>query len=262
MVTSRFLAAAYQGLMALTAQENLMSGRMSALWQTLVMVAMSLSGVGRRLCGGAFDLFADVPAGGGVDAHDRPAGRVEAAAGLRERISTTAGARHNLIGDIKRLVRHRAVYAPVLIMLLFQFSPGQNTPMQFYLANTLHAPAAVYGEFNGIISVSFIPAFFGTLIFAEVLAADASLGRRDRHGATDGPAGIGALRRPGSDVGRADRAAGRYRGWRILRSDDALMPARAAGKPDDAGRRRPLQSEVINNIVDEGDIFVQASMLL
>ena len=32
--------------------------------------------------------------------------------------------------------------------------------MQFYLANTLHASPAVYGEFNGIIAVSFIPAFF------------------------------------------------------------------------------------------------------
>jgi hypothetical protein len=31
--------------------------------------------------------------------------------------------------------------------------------MQFYLSNTLHAPDAVYGEFNGLISASFIPAF-------------------------------------------------------------------------------------------------------
>lgn len=60
-------------------------------------------------------------------------------------------------GDIKRLFRHRAIYAPVIIMLMFSFAPGSNTPLQYYLSNTLHAPDAVYGEFNGIFAVSFIP---------------------------------------------------------------------------------------------------------
>lgn len=160
MVTSRFLAAAFQGLMALTAQENLMSGRMSALWQTLVMVALFISGVaggyvaghltysqtflliaGMTLLIAAMGLWKPRSVFGNV--YERPLAR-----------ST------NFIGDLKRLVRHRAIYAPVLILLLFQFSPGQNTPMQFYLTNTLHASPAIYGEFNGIISVSFIPAFF------------------------------------------------------------------------------------------------------
>ena len=31
--------------------------------------------------------------------------------------------------------------------------------MQFYLSNTLHASDAVYGQFNGLVSASFIPAF-------------------------------------------------------------------------------------------------------
>jgi MFS family permease len=160
MVTSRFLAAAYQGLMALTAQENLMSGRMSALWQTLVMVALSLSGLAGGYAAGhltysqTFLLVAALTLMIGVLALWKPR-PVYANAYQRPLARGT-----NLIGDIKRLVRHRAVYAPILIMLLYQFSPGQNTPMQFYLTNTLHAPAAVYGEFNGIISVSFIPAFF------------------------------------------------------------------------------------------------------
>jgi len=160
MVTSRFLAAAYQGLMALTAQEHLMSGRMSALWQTLVMVALFLSGLAGGYAAGhlsysqTFLLIAALTLVIGLmgfwkpksvfgNAYERPLARGT-----------------NFIGDLKRLIRHRAIYAPVLILLLFQFSPGQNTPMQFYLTNTLHAPAAVYGEFNGIASVSFIPAFF------------------------------------------------------------------------------------------------------
>src|SRR5215469_4348847 len=43
-----------------------------------------------------------------------------------------------ILGDIKRLFRHRAIYPPILIMFLFQFSPGTNTPMQFYLSEHIH----------------------------------------------------------------------------------------------------------------------------
>jgi hypothetical protein len=35
MLASRFIAAAYQGLMALVGQEALMSGRLSVLWQVV-----------------------------------------------------------------------------------------------------------------------------------------------------------------------------------------------------------------------------------
>jgi len=159
MVAFRFIGAAYQGLMALTAQEQLMSGRLSALWQFLSMVAAFIGGVaggwvvGHLTTAGVFLLLAAItglivllglwkPRGVFEGAYDRPQAR-----GL------------DLFGDLKRLARHRAVIPPVLIILLFQFSPGVNTPMQFYLSNTLHASDAVYGEFNGLISASFIPAF-------------------------------------------------------------------------------------------------------
>ena len=66
----------------------------------------------------------------------------------------------DLLGDLKRLVRHRAVYPAVLLMFMFQFSPGSNTPLQFYLTNTLHAPDAFYGYYNGIFLAAFIPVFF------------------------------------------------------------------------------------------------------
>ena len=159
MLAFRFIAAAYQGLMALTAQEQLMSGRLSALWQIVAMVAAFAAGMaggwvaGHLTYAATFVLMAAItaliallglwkPRAVFEGAYDRPQAR-----GL------------DLIGDLKRLVKHRAIYAPVLIVLLFQFSPGLNTPMQFYLSNTLHAPDAVYGEFNGLLSASFIPAF-------------------------------------------------------------------------------------------------------
>lgn len=159
MAAFRFIAAAYQGLMALTAQEQLMSGRMSTLWQVISTLATFAGGLGggyvtsHLTYSQTFVLLAAITALIGAiglwkpravfeNAYDRPQAR-----GL------------DFIRDVKRLVRHRAIYPPLLIILLYQFSPGLNTPMQFYLSNTLHASDAVYGEFNGLISASFIPAF-------------------------------------------------------------------------------------------------------
>jgi len=65
----------------------------------------------------------------------------------------------DLLGDIKRLVKHRAIYPAILILFLFQFSPGSNTPLQFYLTDVLHASDAVYGYYYAIFAVSFIPVF-------------------------------------------------------------------------------------------------------
>ena len=63
-----------------------------------------------------------------------------------------------LLGDLKRLVTHRAAYPAVLLVCLSQFTPGFNTPLQFYLANDLHAPDWVYGDFLGIQQAGYIPA--------------------------------------------------------------------------------------------------------
>jgi len=159
MAAFRFIAAASQGLMALTAQEQLMSGRLSALWQIIAMAGTFVAGVGGGFVAAhltyaqIFWVMAAITAPIGLigfwkpkavfaTVYDKPQAR-----GL------------DFVGDLKRLARHRAIYPPILIIFLFQFTPGLNTPMQFYLSNTLHAPDAVYGEFNGLVSASFIPAF-------------------------------------------------------------------------------------------------------
>lgn len=160
MVMFRFVAAAYQGLMALTAQEKLMSGRLSVLWQVLFMTGSFIAGVAGGYVAGhmsyiqAFVLIAALTMLIGLFGLWKP--RAVFSGVYDQPLARGA----DFIGDLKRLVRHTPIYAPVLIMLLFQFSPGLNTPMQFYLTNTLHASDAVYGEFNGITSASFIPAFF------------------------------------------------------------------------------------------------------
>jgi hypothetical protein len=65
----------------------------------------------------------------------------------------------NFLEDIKRLLKHRAVYPAVLINFLWNFAPGAATPLQFYLSNQLHAPDSVYSFYSGIFAAGFIPTF-------------------------------------------------------------------------------------------------------
>lgn len=159
MVASRFIAAAYQGLLALVGQEKFMSGRLSALWN-LVSSAPVVAG--------AF-------ASGYISDHLPPkttflmvaaATLLIAALGLWKPISVFAGAydrpqarRADLAGGLRRLVKHRAVYPAILICLLWNFAPGAATPLQFYLTEQLHASDAVYSYYNGIFAAAFMPAF-------------------------------------------------------------------------------------------------------
>ncbi|MGB8363878.1 MAG: MFS transporter [Rhizomicrobium sp.] len=160
MFLFRFVAAAYQGLIALIGQEQLMSGRLSALWQIVSAIPYIAGGFASGwvvehlpprqtfilmavLCGLLAFLGLWKPGGVFGRAYDKPQAR---------------GA--DFVGDIKRLVKHRAVYPAVLMMFMFQFAPGSNTPLQFYLSNTLHASDAVYGYYNGIFVAAFIPMYF------------------------------------------------------------------------------------------------------
>jgi hypothetical protein len=70
-----------------------------------------------------------------------------------------------LFASVKTLLRHRPIYPALLIWLLWNFAPGVQTPLQFFLQNTLHAADAAWGEWNAIFAASFIPTFvlFGLL---------------------------------------------------------------------------------------------------
>lgn len=159
MLSSRFIAAAYQGLMALVGQERLMSGRLSALWQ----IVSSLP-----ILAGAF-------ASGWMAEHLRPSQTFLLLAGLAFLIGVFSlwkpkavfahtyeapqARGSDFVGDIKRLFKHKAIYPAVLLIFMFQFAPGSNTPLQYYLTNHLHASDAIYGDFQGIFAASFIPVF-------------------------------------------------------------------------------------------------------
>ncbi len=159
-VTFRFMASAYQALMALLGQERQMSGRITVIWQVTQYIASLAAGF----------------IGGSVSASFSPAatflllallsflivifGVVKPGAVFSQTYDRPVARGSDLWGDLKRLVRHRAIYAPILINLMFNFGPGGNTPLQYYLSDTLHASDAVYGEYNGIFAISFVPTLF------------------------------------------------------------------------------------------------------
>lgn len=157
MIFARFIHAAYQGLMALLSQENTMSGRIAVLWiiisyipeitgswgsgylvenispaQTFMSMALIMSLLAVMACWKPRAIFSH--------AYDQP---------LAHRAS--------FLVDVKRLARHKAIYPAVLIMFMFQVSPGSSTPLQFHLSNSLHLSDSYYGYYNAIFAASFIP---------------------------------------------------------------------------------------------------------
>ena len=160
MLSFRMVAAAYQGLLALIGQEKLMSGRLSVLWQIILSLPVLM---------GAF-------ASGYLTEYLKPAqtfmilaafcgaialiGLWKPRAVLEHAYEKPQAQGAGIVGDLKRLFGHKAIYPAVLLIFLFQFAPGANTPLQYYLTNHLHASDAIYGDYLGIFVVSFVPMFF------------------------------------------------------------------------------------------------------
>lgn len=65
----------------------------------------------------------------------------------------------HIVGDIVRLLKHRPIYAPLTLWLLWNFSPSFGTALQYHLANTLHATDAQVGAFYAIFFGLYAPSF-------------------------------------------------------------------------------------------------------
>jgi len=160
MFSFRFVAAAYQGLIALIGQEKLMSGRLSALWNIVNSVPYIIGACASGWVAENFtprQIFAWMAIGAILIALF---GFWKPQAVFDRAYAQPAAKGWGLVEDIKKLMRHRAIYPAVLLMFLFQFSPAQITPFQFYLTDTLHASDAVYGYFSAVSAAAFIPMFF------------------------------------------------------------------------------------------------------
>jgi hypothetical protein len=159
MISFQFIIAAYQGLIALIGQEALMSGRLSALWNIFSYLPLSAA---------AF-------AAGFITEHMTPGetflivaaptllislfGLWKPRAVFLHTYDSTLARGSDLLGDIKRLLRHRAIFPALLINFLWYFTPGVQTALQYHLAEHLHAADSIYADYYGIYIVSFLPTF-------------------------------------------------------------------------------------------------------
>jgi MFS family permease len=159
LVSASFISAAHLGLMALVGQEKLMSGRLAVLWQVVATVplvagAAAAGYVAQYLKSSTtFFVLAALAAGIGLLGAWKPRAVFEHAYDAPQAQGSS------VLGDLKRLVRHKAIYPAVLLMLIFSFTPGGQTPLQYYLTNHLHASDAAYGDFTAIFAASFVPTF-------------------------------------------------------------------------------------------------------
>jgi Na+/melibiose symporter-like transporter len=166
-----FVSSAQHGLASTLGQQHAMSGQISAVWN----IFASIPTVAALLVGG---LLSDLLEGRNADQAARILFLVGAAimaaiavyalwrpASVFDNIRAERDADAHPLSDLKRLLRHWPIYPALLIWLLWNFAPGSQTPLQYYLQNTLHAEDAQWGQWNAIFAVSFIPTFmvFGLL---------------------------------------------------------------------------------------------------
>lgn len=152
-----FISAGFQGLQALIGQQAHMTGRLSALSNFFLFIPVSaaylLSGfMSENLAPTQiFLLVAALTSALAVfgfwkprsvfnHTYDNPYAR---------------GAGFSV--DVRRLLKHRAIYPVLLINVLWNFTRGAYTPMQFFLTNQLHAADSVYAAYTGLSNLFFLP---------------------------------------------------------------------------------------------------------
>jgi hypothetical protein len=157
MVLTRFIVAAYQGLMALVAQENALTGRLAVVWQMTAFATALISSAGAGLIAqrwspsSTFGWMALAAALISAVAAWKPAAVYGAV------YDAPQACRWDLRGDLHRLRTHKAVLPAVLAMLMFQFSPGSGVVLQYYLVDVLHGTDAQYGFWYAVFLGSFMP---------------------------------------------------------------------------------------------------------
>jgi len=166
-----FLWGAWNGMGSVIGQHYAMSGRISSLWNftgtVTTFVALLLGGI-------LSDLLEQMTTQGAVREFFLRAaavmlavaayGFLKPAAVFADLARETRRPQH-LRQDFVRLLGHRPIYPALGIFLLWNFSPGLGTVLQYFMANTLHASDAQWGAFNAILSIAFVPTFilFGFL---------------------------------------------------------------------------------------------------
>jgi Major Facilitator Superfamily len=160
-----FAASAQSGLTASISRQHAMSGQASAVWNVFI----SLPAAAAFIIGGHLSQFLEEQdpertakmlffigsaASTAVFTYSTFKPRI-----VFENVQPTRNVSPNPASNIKRLLQHRPVYPGLAVWLLWNFSPGSITPLQYYLQDVLHATDVQWGYWNATFTVSFIPTF-------------------------------------------------------------------------------------------------------
>jgi len=170
-VSFLFLWGAWNGLGSTIGQKLHMSGQISSLWNfagTLTIFASLLFG------GVLSDWLETLSAAGAIRTLYLLVALVMAVIAamgfwhprvIFDHLDSARAEPRHLLNDFTRLIRHRPIYPALGIWLLWNFSPGGQTVLQYYLSDTLHASDAQWGAYNAIASIFAVPTFvlFGFL---------------------------------------------------------------------------------------------------
>ncbi len=160
-----FVSSAYNGLQAQIGQQHVMPGQMSTMFNVVstipTLISLALGGIlsdqlesghGATAARDVFLIGAALSAAVALFGLLRPKS-------VYDNLRTEIGPKATVLSDFVRLLRYWPVYPALLIWGLWSFAPGSNTPLQFFLQNTLHSNDAAWGYWNDIFAASFIPTF-------------------------------------------------------------------------------------------------------
>jgi MFS family permease len=166
MALYRFVAGATGAITTLVAQRLAMSGRLSVLVNTFIM----LPAVASAVAGGWLVSRASAH---GVLIITGVMTLVMFLLGLcKPRVVFVEGEKRGPIhrpatgAEIRRILRHRPLWVATLLWFVWNFSPGFQTPLLFFMTKTLKATGDQYGWFQGLFNLGFLPTFvlYGLLI--------------------------------------------------------------------------------------------------
>lgn len=160
-----FVYSAESGLLTTLGQQKAMSGRIASVW----LFVGAIPGVLSYAFGGILsDWLEKSPAGLAVRILFLAASGLMIAIAafglwrpkavfdsLRDDRMTSA----TPLADLRRLAGHWPIYPALLAWFLWEFAPGTDTVMQFYIGNELHASDAVFGYFTALFAAGFMPLF-------------------------------------------------------------------------------------------------------
>jgi hypothetical protein len=170
-ITFLFMWGAWNGLASTIGQKHEMSGQISAVWNfgstTSIMAALAAGGalsealeaqtanIAIRIL---FLIAAVLMAAIAALGLWKPRAVFANLSAHREQ-------RRDFVADIMRLARHWPIYPALAAWLLWNFSPGTTTVLQYYMSNTLHGTDMQWGYYNAISTGAAVPAFalFGYL---------------------------------------------------------------------------------------------------